>query len=127
MRIAVRILVGLVAFIHVYIFVFECFLWEMRGPEIFTSFPKELFAETTALAFNQGVYNLFLALGLLWSFFIKDLAWQDNISLFFLGCVAIAGIAGSFTEQKIFFVQSLPALIGIALILVNTNRVNKSP
>lgn len=118
MTIAVKIIIGLVAFIHLYIFIFECFLWEIRGPKVFRKFPKELFPKTKALAFNQGVYNLFLAVGLIWSFFIQNEVWQTNIALFFLGCVFVAGIAGSLTERKILFVQSLPALIGIVLLLM---------
>lgn len=117
MEIAIKIIVGLVAFIHVYIFIFECFLWETRGPKVFGSFPKDLFPKTKALAFNQGVYNLFLAAGLIWTFLIEDTIWQTNISLFFLGCVALAGMAGAMTERKIFFVQSVPALVGIICIL----------
>lgn len=118
METAIKIIVGLVAFIHLYIFVFECFLWEVRGPKVFTKFPKELFPKTKELAFNQGVYNLFLALGLIWTFFIENPVWKSNISLFFLGCVVIAGISGALTEKKIFFVQSVPAIIGILLILL---------
>lgn len=112
------VLIGLIAFIHLYIFIFEAFLWEKRGPKVFSGFPKDLFAPTKALAFNQGVYNLFLAAGLVWALLIEDLHWQQNIALFFLGCVAVAGIAGSFTERKILFVQSLPAVITMGLLLV---------
>lgn len=118
MEIVINVLVGLVAFIHLYIFIFECFLWEVRGPKIFRNFPKDLFPKTKALAFNQGVYNLFLAAGLGWTFLIEDQAWQTNIALFFLGCVVVAGLAGALTERKIFFVQSFPALIAIFCILL---------
>lgn len=112
-----NIIIGLVTLIHLYIFVFECFLWEVRGPKVFSSFPLDLFPRTTDLAFNQGVYNLFLALGLLWTFFIKDEKWRRNIALFFLGCVVVAGMAGAMVEPKIFMVQSVPALIGIAMLM----------
>lgn len=113
------ILIGLIALIHIYIFVFECFLWEQRGPKVFSSFPKDLFPKTKALAFNQGVYNAFLAAGLIWSLFITDAQWSKNVALFFLGCVVVAGIAGAMTaEKKILYVQSVPALIAIALLLI---------
>lgn len=112
------VLIGLIAFIHFYIFIFEAFLWERRGPKVFTSFPKELFAKTKALAFNQAVYNLFLSAGLVWTFFITDALWAKNIALFFLGCVAVAGLAGALTERKILFVQTVPALITIMLLLI---------
>lgn len=118
MSLIIKTLIGLIAFIHTYIFVFESFFWETRGPKVFKSFPKKLFRKTKALAFNQGVYNLFLAIGLSWTFFIEDIIWQQNISLFFLGCVFAAGLAGSITERKIFFIQSLPAIITIILILL---------
>lgn len=109
-------LIALIAFIHVYIFIFEAFLWEKRGPKVFTSFPKELFPKTKALAFNQGVYNLFLAAGLVWTFFISDPVWAKNVASFFLGCVAIAGLAGAMTERKILFVQTVPAIVALALL-----------
>lgn len=119
MEILLKIIIGLVAFIHLYIFIFEVFMWESRGPKVFRSFPKDLFPRTKALAFNQGVYNLFLAAGLIWTFFINNAVWRDNIALFFLGCVFIAGLAGAMTERKILFVQSLPALIGIVLLIIS--------
>lgn len=111
------IFIGLIAFIHFYIFVFESFFWETRGPKVFTKFSKDLFPKTKALAFNQGVYNLFLSAGLLWTFFIEDILWQQNISIFFLGCVIVAGIVGASIEKKILLVQTLPALIGLILII----------
>jgi len=95
------------------------FAWETRGRKVFRNFPKDLFGKTKALAANQGLYNGFLAAGLIWTFFINDTTWSTNISLFFLICVAIAGIYGALTaERKIFFVQALPAIIAIILILI---------
>jgi putative membrane protein len=70
------------------------------------------------MAANQGLYNGFLAAGLIWTYFIVDPSWSDNIALFFLACVTVAGIYGALTvTKKIFFIQALPALITIALIL----------
>ena len=111
-----KILIGFIAFLHTYIMIFEMFLWESRGPKVFSSFPIELFAPSKTLAANQGLYNGFLAAGLLWAlFFIKDIKWKNNISLFFLICVAIAGLYGAFTASpKIIYVQTIPALIAIA-------------
>lgn len=66
------------------------------------------------MAANQGLYNGFLATGLIWTFFIENPVWKINISVFFLGCVAVAGIYGAFTiERKIFFAQAFPALIAL--------------
>ena len=83
MEIAIKVLIGLIAFIHVYIFIFEAFLWESRGPKVFRGFPKSLFPKTKALAFNQGVYNLFLAAGLIWTFLFKTQFGQGILPYFF--------------------------------------------
>lgn len=114
MVILANILVGLVALIHLYIVWLEMFAWTTRGKKVFKQFPKELFEPTKALAANQGLYNGFLAAGLIWSFFISDIIWQDYVRLFFLSCVAVAGIYGALTaDKKIFFVQAVPALLAI--------------
>ncbi|MFP9112943.1 DUF1304 domain-containing protein [Flavobacterium sp. RHBU_3] len=120
MEIAVSTLITLIALFHLYIMWFEMFAWETRGPKIFRQFPRELFPKTKALAANQGLYNGFLAAGLIWTFFITDDHWRTNVALFFLGCVAVAGIYGALTaSKKILFVQGIPALITIALILIS--------
>ena len=75
---------------------FEMFAWETRGPKIFRNFPRELFPKTKALAANQGLYNGFLAAGLIWSILISDPQWSFNVATFFLSCVIIAGIYGGF-------------------------------
>ena len=96
------------------------FLWESRGPKVFTSFPDDLFAQTKVMAANQGLYNGFLAAGLLWALlFIKDVTWKKHVALFFLICVAFAGIYGALTVSKsIVFVQTLPAIFAIFCLLV---------
>ena len=114
-----KIIIGLVALEHLYILWLEMFAWETKGKETFKSLPKHLFKETKGLAANQGLYNGFLAAGLIWSLFITDAVWQFNIALFFLSCVFIAGAYGAETAEKgIFFKQALPAFIGIVLILL---------
>ncbi len=121
MEILLKIVIGLVALLHLYFLWFEMFAWTTKGREIFRKFPPELFEPTKPLAANQGLYNGFLAAGLIWTFFIQDPIWNTNISLFFLGCVSVAGIYGGLTaERKIFFVQALPALLAILLILVKS-------
>jgi putative membrane protein len=118
MALTTSILIGVIALIHIYILGFEMFAWTTRGPKVFRSFPKELFEPTKTMAANQGLYNGFLAAGLIWSFFIDNLVWKENVSIFFLACVAIAGIFGTATaSKKIFFIQALPALIALALVL----------
>ncbi len=114
----IKILIGLVALLHLYFLYFEMFAWTTKGRKVFRNFPSELFEPTKSMAANQGLYNGFLAAGLLWTYFINDANWSDNIALFFLGCVAVAGIYGALTvTKKIFFIQALPALITIILIL----------
>ncbi len=71
------------------------------------------------MAANQGLYNGFLAAGLIWTFFITNMEWRQNIALFFLGCVAVAGCYGAYSvSKKIFFIQGLPAIIAIVLVLL---------
>ncbi|MEM9574492.1 MAG: DUF1304 domain-containing protein [Pseudomonadota bacterium] len=115
------IVVGFVALIHTYIAWFEIFAWQSRGPRVFSSFPAELFAPTTPMAANQGLYNGFLAAGLFWSLLIRDAKWQRNIATCFLIFVAVAGVFGAFTADiKTLYVQLVPASIGIACVwLVN--------
>jgi len=98
---------------------FEMFAWESRGPKVFRQFPKDLFPKTKALAANQGLYNGFLAGGLIWSLLISDIIWSENVALFFLACISIAGIYGSISaDRNILYVQTLPAAITIFLILL---------
>ncbi len=114
-----KILIGLVALEHIYILWIEMFAWTTKGRTTFKSIPDELFGKTKGLAANQGLYNGFLAAGLIWSLLIENPYWSQNIGLFFLCCVAIAGIYGAITAQKsIFFKQALPALIAIAVLLL---------
>ena len=121
MIIATNIVIGLVSFIHLYVLWFEMFAWESRGPKVFRNFPKDLFPKTKSMAANQGLYNGFLAAGLIWSFLINDTVWRYNVALFFLGCVAVAGIYGALTaDKKILYVQTVPALIGISMIYLLT-------
>jgi len=95
------------------------FAWESRGPKVFQNFPKDLFPKTKAMAANQGLYNGFLAAGLGWSFFIENIDWSQNIAIFFLSCVAVAGVYGTLTaSKKIFFVQTVPALLALLCIFL---------
>ena len=114
------VLTALVALEHLYILWIEMFAWETKGKKTFKTIPEELFAPTKGLAANQGLYNGFLSAGLIWSFLISDINWAANVRLFFLACVAIAGIYGAITStKKIFFVQALPAIIALAFVVVD--------
>ncbi len=115
----VNILIGLVAILHLYFLWFEMFAWTTKGKKIFKKFPPEMFEPTKPMAANQGLYNGFLAAGLIWTFFIDNLEWKMNIGLFFLACISVAGIYGALTaDRKIFFVQALPALVAILLLFL---------
>ena len=119
MEILSKILIGLIAIEHFYILWIEMFAWTTKGRETFKSIPDELFEKTKSLAANQGLYNGFLAVGLIWSILISDIEWSQNIALFFLTCVAFAGIYGAITAQKsIFFKQALPAIVTIIILLL---------
>ena len=111
-----KILVGMIALFHIYILWLEMFAWESRGPRAFRSIPAEMFPKTRTMMANQGLYNGFLAAGLIWSLLAgQDLWWQ--IAVFFLSCVAIAGIFGGLTaSRRIFYVQAVPAMLALVLL-----------
>ena len=114
MNILSQLIIGFIALLHLYFLWLEMFVWTTKAPKVFTNFPKDLFEKTKTIAANQGLYNGFLAAGLIWSLFIADEIWAKNIALFFLNCVLVAGIYGAFSvSKKIFFVQGIPAILGI--------------
>jgi putative membrane protein len=121
MEIVAKIFIALVAIEHLYILYMEMFAWETLGKRTFKGvLPDELFSKTKSLAANQGLYNGFLAAGLLWTFFISDIVWSKNIAIFFLGCVIVAGIYGALTaSKKIFFTQAIPAILALVFVLLS--------
>jgi len=112
------ILVALIALEHLYIMYIEMFAWETKGKETFKgSLAPELFKPTKILAANQGLYNGFLAAGLIWSLFVEDHHWRFHVAIFFLTCIIVAGLYGAATaSKKIFFVQALPAIVTLVLL-----------
>ena len=109
------VLIVLVALLHAYFLVLEMFLWtKPQGMKVFRNTPEK--AEITkVLAANQGLYNGFLAVGLLWAAF----AGKVDVVLFFLGCVVVAALYGAYSVSKrIFYVQGVPALAAIAVVLL---------
>ncbi len=125
MKLISEFLIGLVAIEHLYILWMEMFAWETKGKQVFKgAMPSELFKPTKTLAANQGLYNGFLAAGLIWSFFIDDKIWQLNVAVFFLSCVIVAGVYGALTaSKKIFVVQALPALLALAVTLLSKYNI----
>ena len=118
MLLAAKLITAFVALLHFYFLWLEMFAWTTKARKVFRNFPQDLFEPTKSMAANQGLYNGFLAVGLVWSLLIQDSIWQINVALFFLSCVAIAGIYGALSvSKKIFTIQALPALIAILLLL----------
>jgi putative membrane protein len=112
-----NVFIGLVALIHVYILVLEMFLWDTpRGRKAFGLTP-EFAAASRVLAANQGLYNGFLAAGLLWGLWLGESGHQ--FKLFFLVCVIVAGLYGAATaNRRILFIQTLPAALALLALIV---------
>jgi putative membrane protein len=110
------LLIGLIALLHVYFLVLEMFLWDKpTGRKVFRLTP-EFATASKNLAANQGLYNGFLAAGLAWGLTLG--AAGLHIKIFFCACVLIAGLFGALTVSKrIFYIQGLPALIALALLM----------
>jgi putative membrane protein len=110
-----RILASLVALEHVYFCVLECFLWNTPfGRRTFGTTP-EFAASTAPMMANQGVYNAFLAAGLVFGLIRGD----TEVVLFVLGCVVLAGVVGAATVKiGILWLQALPAALAFAAVLI---------
>lgn len=116
MTLASIILVVFVAVEHIYFLILEMFMWtKPKGIKAFGLKSKQFADETKVLAANQGLYNGFLAGGLIFSVIQKDL----KTTVFFLVCVTIAGIYGSYSTKqiKLFYVQAVPAIIALCFCL----------
>ena len=118
MRLVADALVALVALLHLWFLVLEMFLWDKPlGLKTFRQTP-EAAATSKVLAANQGLYNGFLAAGLLWGLWLRGAGF--DIKVFFLACVVVAGLYGAATVgRKILFVQALPAVVALALLFAS--------
>jgi putative membrane protein len=116
MTTAANIVIALVALLHAYFLVLEMFLWDKPyGMRTFKLTP-EFAAASKGLAANQGLYNGFLVAGLAWGLSMG--AAGINVKVFFLACVIVAGLFGGATvNRKILFVQAIPGIIALALLL----------
>lgn len=112
-----NLLVALVAVLHGYFLVLEMFLWQKPlGLKTFRNSPGKA-AETAVLAANQGLYNGFLAAGLVWGLLHSAPAFAFQIKGFFLLCVIVAGVYGAVTvSRRILYVQAAPAAIALVLL-----------
>ena len=117
MSIIANVVVALIAFLHIYFLVLEMFLWDK--PAGLKAFGQTLEAAQASkvLAANQGLYNGFLAAGLIWGLSLG--AEGTGVKVFFLSCVLVAGLYGAATaSRKILFVQAIPAAVGLALLML---------
>ena len=113
MKIVADLVIAIVAFLHLGFLVLEMFLWNHPIGRKTFRMTKEVAESSATLAANQGLYNGFLAAGLVWSL----LSGEFSIKMFFLICVLIAGLFGGFTAKRsILYIQALPALIGLILL-----------
>ena len=117
MSTAASILVAVVALLHLWFLVLEMFLWtKPLGLKTFR-YSLEKAQSSKTLAANQGLYNGFLAAGLIWGLMTSDLALGFAVKNFFLGCVIVAGVFGAATvSRRIFAVQAAPAILALALV-----------
>ena len=116
MTILSNLFVGLVAGLHLYFLTMEMFLWTTAGRRAF-SLTAEFAEASKSLAANQGLYNGFLAAGLLWGIFAGTGGFEFKV--FFLGCVIVAGLYGGLTaSRKILWVQALPGIVALILVLL---------
>lgn len=122
MRVVADVLVVFVAVLHLLFLVLEMFLWTKPFGRRTFGLSRELAEATKGLAANQGLYNGFLAAGLIWGVTAGDAGFA--IKLFFLACVIVAGIFGAITAKRsILFIQALPGLVALMAVVVTNNTI----
>lgn len=115
MTLAANVLIGIVALLHVGFLVLEMFFWDHPFGRKRFGMTAEYSKASATLAANQGLYNGFLAAGLVWGLASGDF----TVKTFFLACVLIAGLYGGFTARRsILYLQALPGFLGLALLLL---------
>jgi putative membrane protein len=113
-----NVLVGLVAASHAYFLVLEMFLWERKAGRTLSGFDADMARATAPLAANQGLYNGFLAAGLVWGL-IADDPTGFRVRVFFLACVLVAGLYGGLTtNRRILVAQAAPAALALIAVLL---------
>ena len=116
MSTAATILVALVALLHVYFLVLEMFLWTKPAGRRAFGTTQEQAEQSKVLAMNQGLYNGFLAAGLLWGLMLGSAG--RSVVIFFLACVIAAGVFGAATaSRKILWVQALPGAVALVAVM----------
>lgn len=112
-----NVLIGFVALQHIAFLVLEMFLWtKPAGMKVF-KLTIEQAKNSEVLAANQGLYNGFLAAGLIWALIHPDVIFSKQLAIFFLGCVICAGLYGAYSVNlRILFVQGVPAALALAVV-----------
>lgn len=117
MSLVAEFAVAVVALLHVAFLVLEMFLWTTPVGQRVFGLPRDVMVSSAALAANQGLYNGFLAAGLVWGLVGGPAAF--GVRVFFLSCVVVAGVFGAFTAKRsILFVQALPGVIALGLVVL---------
>ena len=115
-----NILIAIIALMHLWFLILEMFLWDKSTGRRAFGLTPEFATQSKVLAANQGLYNGFLAAGLIWGLILGGTPEGMHVKIFFLACVLIAGLYGGFTAtRKVLWIQGLPALIGLVLILLS--------
>lgn len=118
MSLAATIVISLIALLHVYILVLEMFMWDKPAGLRAFGLDQQLATDTKVLGANQGLYNGFLAAGLFWG--LSQGVAGNDIKVFFLLCIFVAGIFGAITaSRKILFIQTVPATLGLVLLAMS--------
>lgn len=119
LQVAANIGILLVALLHCWFCILEIYFWRRPlGIKLFR-LNQEFANQSAVLAANQGIYNAFLAAGLIWGFISTDSSQAFNIKIFFLSCVIVAGVfAGITANKRIFYIQAIPAAITLALLMI---------
>jgi putative membrane protein len=113
MTTAATIVIAVIAILHLGFLVLEMFLWNHPVGRKTFGMTAEVSESSATLAANQGLYNGFLAAGLIWGL----VSGQFSVKVFFLVCIFIAGIFGGLTAKRsILYIQALPALLGLLLL-----------
>ncbi|HJQ13908.1 MAG TPA: DUF1304 domain-containing protein [Anaerolineales bacterium] len=116
MAILATIVIAVVAILHLGFLVLEMFLWNHPLGRKTFKMTKEVSESSATLAANQGLYNGFLAAGLIWGL----ISGEFSVKLFFLVCVLLAGVFGGFTAKRsILYIQALPALLGLVFLYLS--------
>ena len=118
MRAAAAVAVVFVALLHVWALVLEMFLWKRPAGRRFSGLSPELAEGSAPLAANQGLYNGFLAAGLVWGLVSERHGFA--VEVFFLSCVVVAGVFGAATAKRsILWVQAVPGAVALALVFLS--------